>query len=516
MINYTKSYTGGIMVQETNTNKAQTPPDSESKKKFILITQCLQNNFFLSRENQIRLEETQALQMMLKGSTPELVASLNEDDKKAANQRVIKNQTKQIKEGPLYQFFEHTIGSSLRKNHLHVIHIKDWHVPSEAYNYERRRYGSHCEANTWEADSISGYDNFLKPWDNENNNSQLNKDGFKLDPKTTFYEIRSNSLHDFTHKIAKNDHLDHLSAILDDIILEEGVNPQHVYIVVIGVLTDIKIKLLLTNLRSRYNLPNLATSDVLTASNTLERHLSGLDFADKVLGVEIVHSLNALVSILNPMHDDSISADIIKARPNFNDYRTYYLDKQNILSFQDRQLIRYLDLAGNRGNQAYQTIFQINRGLAIAGFAFLALTLFSAVYALFHPTTELITLTGLLGTISIAEFIAVFFTGPSTRLQDNLTNLIRMRNYMESYSSMSALLRHHLTAPEMLQIDETETQDNPGIRKIRINALREQMKIIEEASNQLATNLGDITGINDDKATYSSANNTASDESPDI
>ena len=64
---------------------------------------------------------------------------------------------------------------------------------------------------------------------------------------------------------------------------------DRIYVAVIGVYTDLKIKTLLTALRTLYNIPNLAVSDTLTASATLERHLSGLDFAAKVLGVEVIH-----------------------------------------------------------------------------------------------------------------------------------------------------------------------------------------------------------------------------------
>ena len=46
--------------------------------------------------------------------------------------------------------------------------------------------------------------------------------------------------------------------------------------------------------------PNLAVSDTFTASPTLERHLAGLDYAAKVLDVEVVHGINDLVGFLGP------------------------------------------------------------------------------------------------------------------------------------------------------------------------------------------------------------------------
>src|SRR5438034_622980 len=69
---------------------------------------------------------------------------------------------------------------------------------------------------------------------------------------------------------------------------------SHIYIAVIGVYTDLKVLTLLAGLRTRYNVPNLAVSDTLTASPTLERHLAGLDFAAKLLGVEVIHGVNDL------------------------------------------------------------------------------------------------------------------------------------------------------------------------------------------------------------------------------
>src|SRR5207247_7279340 len=61
------------------------------------------------------------------------------------------------------------------------------------------------------------------------------------------------------------------------------------YVAVIGVYTDIKVQLLLAGLRSRYELENLAVSDTLTGSRSLERHLRELDFADKPLNAEATH-----------------------------------------------------------------------------------------------------------------------------------------------------------------------------------------------------------------------------------
>ena len=73
---------------------------------------------------------------------------------------------------------------------------------------------------------------------------------------------------------------------------------RKMYVAVVGVYTDIKVQTLLVGMRTRYDLPNLAVSDTFTASQTLERHLSGLDYAAKVLDVEVVHGINDLVGFL--------------------------------------------------------------------------------------------------------------------------------------------------------------------------------------------------------------------------
>ena len=46
---------------------------------------------------------------------------------------------------------------------LHVINIRDWHVPDDNYDFERRRYGAHCEAGTWGAGYVDGLEGWLDP-----------------------------------------------------------------------------------------------------------------------------------------------------------------------------------------------------------------------------------------------------------------------------------------------------------------------------------------------------------------
>src|SRR5207249_1507491 len=105
----------------------------------------------------------------------------------------------------------------------------------------------------------------------------------------------------------------------------------------------IKVQTLLVGLRTQYDLPNLAVSDTFTASQTLERHLGALDYAAKVLDVEVVHGVNDLVRFLGlpPPLDDETE---VVARMSFARYRSFFQDKQNVLAFQDEKLRQYLAL----------------------------------------------------------------------------------------------------------------------------------------------------------------------------
>ncbi len=442
---------------------------------YILITQCLQNNFFLSTENRLKVPRELALRMLLSSESIQETADTDKLVKHQGNRLQIASEA--LEAGPLYQFFSATINDD-RKNHLHVIHIKDWHTPSRGYDFERERYGSHCEAGTWEAAPIDGFDQFLQPWTLSPGNEQaaLSVNGF-TQGNTTYYNVLSNSLFDFQPIDGEKSQL---SKILDQLILDEG-QPMHpVYIVVIGVLTDIKVKLLLTGLRSHYDLNNLVLSDVLTTSITLERHLSGLDFADKVLSVEIIHSLNALVSVLYPRHPDDIPKEIFGDMPNFRNYRSYYLDKQNVLSFQDEKLLQYVELTGKRGADVYQTIFRTNRWLTYFGVGFLLLALILAAARIVDPekydTDALVLITG---GLSIVQLITVYFSRPLERIQENLNNLVRLRNYLETYSTITALMRHHLTIPERLQTDDFDD-------------LKRQLDLVQDMAGKMSANFTDI------------------------
>ena len=120
-----------------------------------------------------------------------------------------------------------------------------------------------------------------------------------------------------------------------------------VYVAVIGVYSDVKVLTLLGGLLARYDLPNLAVSDTLTISPTLERHIAGLDFAAKVMQIEVVHGVNDLVRYLGgkpPLESEST----IVEEDGFAQYQTFFKDKQSVLAYQSEKLQDYLVLTEKR------------------------------------------------------------------------------------------------------------------------------------------------------------------------
>src|SRR5262249_31488210 len=114
---------------------------------------------------------------------------------------------------------------------------------------------------------------------------------------------------------------------LDDTVRSEA----PLYVAVIGVYTDIKVAIVLAGLRTRYVIQNLAVSDTFTASTSLERHLTGLDFCAKLLDTEVVHGINDLVSYLGGSGDLENEADLVAA-DRFSRYQTFFQDRQNVLA----------------------------------------------------------------------------------------------------------------------------------------------------------------------------------------
>ena len=123
--------------------------------RYVLITECLQNDFVLNSQCRLALPEA-VVRSVLLGREPARVK---------ASEGVRRLPAKAVAEGPLGQFLDDTIGSRAHDEEsrgvLHVINIRDWHVPDENYDFERRLYGTHCEAGTWGAGYIDGLEQWL-------------------------------------------------------------------------------------------------------------------------------------------------------------------------------------------------------------------------------------------------------------------------------------------------------------------------------------------------------------------
>lgn len=455
---------------------------SESEAVYILITQCLQNDFFLNPQCRLCLPEREAGKLLVgKAALPQSSSALT----RVGNRFSLQPGFPQG--GPLGLFLRHAIGGRLEGKEngtLHVINIRDWHTPGERYDRERRLYGPHCEENTWGAAYIDGLAEYLHP----------KTPPQQMSSKTStvqFYEVLSSSVFDFkpeddpkaAHaderqepalaKPASKYQASQLEDILDKILPK---TPRPVYVAVIGVYTDIKVKTLLIGLRTRYDIPNLAVSDTLTASPSLERHLGALDFAQKVLWVDVIHGVNDLIRFLGGEGCAPNESNVVPTE-RFADYASYFQDKQNVLAYQHEKLDDYLALTKQRAEKVYETIRSSNVWLMRCGLGFLAFTLLGPLVAPFIqlkvPTFQwnwtLSAVTGGLGTV---QLLAVFFSHPMERLTKNLSNFTTLRMLLESHSLKIALARFHLTTPKTLKEMEN------GEKQIRV--LLQQLQTLNE------------------------------------
>ena len=143
----------------TVADEAQGAPGRPAlKSRYVLLTQCLQNDFFLNRECRIYLGDQSSKAMLIGPTRPWSVPGTTGQVQVAASE---------LRTGPLACFFEASIGRRRRREDglstLHVINIRDWHEPGVSYDLERRSYGSHCERGTWGAGYIDGLQKYLDP-----------------------------------------------------------------------------------------------------------------------------------------------------------------------------------------------------------------------------------------------------------------------------------------------------------------------------------------------------------------
>jgi hypothetical protein len=468
--------------------------------RYVLITQCLQNDLFLNSGCRLKLPDTVVPQMLVGNEDFDLRVGGNGPDQSRADA---------IRKGPLGILLEATVGRAFDSDvPLHVINIRDWHVPGAAYDAERRAYGAHCEQGTWGVGYLEGLERWLDPGGAGDVSDYAERGGAR------FYHLRSDSVFDFKARIERRGDMrkfraSELEDLLDVLVqgsdehlekmrtalskgdhqavhklareIDSRGEPQTeatVYVVVIGVYTDIKVQTLLVGLRTGYELPNLAVSDTFTASATLERHLAGLDYAVRVLDVEVIHGVNDLVRFLGlppPLEDESP----VVARMSYARYRSYFQDKQNVLAFQDEKLRQYVALTERRSLEVYERIKRANTFLIWFGCTFLGATLVFAILNELWPDRfggwQIVAITGGVGML---QLVTAFISKPVRDLQQNLTNLAVFKMILESHSLKTALARFHLTTPLTLRDLETETEKDVAVAQVDV--LRQQVLAIQE------------------------------------
>jgi nicotinamidase-related amidase len=471
--------------------------------RYILLTECLQNDFLLNRECRLYLGDAAALGML---------AGRGANLPPPGGGR-LKVSRESLERGPLGVFLEAVIDRRRRSvgdGTLHVINIRDWHEPGTAYDRERRAYGNHCERGTWGAGYVEGLERYLDPAGHATGREAVSF----VEGSVRVCHIHADSVFDFRPRTSDRRGrlgklpVTELEDILDilvqgrdeevaaaDDILARGVQldsihevaktvetqPElraHVYVAVIGVYSDIKVLTLLGGLLARYDLSNLAVSDTLTSSPTLERHISGLDFAAKVMQVEVVHGVNDLVRYVGGTPPLEREAEIVPP-DGFAQYQTFFKDKQSVLAYQSEKLQDYLVLTERRAINTYNWIERSNLFLIGWGTVFLVATLVFAIWSAIDPSQVSWAIPAITGGLGLAQLVTAFFTQPMKDLQRNLMNLTTYRMVLESHSLKMALARFHLTTPHTLREIHTESDSEEATRQVQV--LERELEAIRKA-----------------------------------
>jgi len=474
--------------------------------RYILITQCLQNDFFFNTQCKLCLPR-EAVRKMLIGRKGKNGDSTTEKSNQATQRLELKKQD--ITRGPLGLFLK-GVTSNRKSGVLHMVNIRDWHMPSESYDEERAKYGAHCEERTWGADYIDGLRKYLDPIRKGTGQSTVAEKRSRFFKKDNIhvYHVYSDSIFDFRPRYGQHQQ-DHERIDLEDLtdvlvlgsddqvnelaesggngrkikelaedIAKKPKNKAKVYVAVIGVYTDIKIQTLLMGLVSRYEIKNLAVSDTLTTSTSIERHLGALDFADKLLGVEVINCINDLIRFLRGEARISNEPDIVAAE-RFSNYARYFQDKQNVLAHRDARLNEYVALTQKRSEDVYRTVSWANKVLLYGGTILFGVTIIAAVWTFVRPDYIDWRLPAVTGGLSLSQLAAVFFGQPMARLQKNLTNLANFRMILESHSLKMALARFHLTTAETLRgnLAESGAAEAAGAQ---VQTLKNCIEVVEQ------------------------------------
>jgi hypothetical protein len=467
----------------------------EPDARYVLITECLQNDFLLNRECRLYIGDEAARTLLIgrDGALPDRREARLKLDRPAA--------------GPLGAFLNGTVGLRLAGKGagvLHLINIRDWHVADESYDRERRAYGPHCEAGTWGARYVEGLEPFLDPACSPAESKGVDYDSAKL----VVRHVHADSIFDFrprwddvpgTRPEGGKFPASQLEQLLDELVLgtdADGAadNPVPIYVAAVGVYSDIKVLTLLAGLRTRYDLPNLAISDSLTASATLERHIAGLDFTDKLLGVEVLHGINDLARFLGGEPIVENEHDLVSA-DSFTRYRSFFQDKQSVLASESERLRDYLALTEKRALETYMWIRNVNWFLFAFGSLALLTTLGLAIAGAAGADVKW-QITAVTGGVSMLQLVSAFYSKPMRDLQRNLANLAVFKMILESRSLKTALGRFHLTTPQALR--ELQTEEEAVAARRQVELLQAELALLEESDRADFTaleNLGFGEGV---------------------
>jgi hypothetical protein len=492
--------------------------------RFLLITDCLQNDFFLNNVSPVALPEATRRAILLGRRNFDL--SFRDGDQLRAGE-------KDLEQGPLGIFLRSTIGRRLAgevgDGLLHVINIRQWRRRDQAYD-EDGPPKVYCETGTWGAGYIDGLDKYLDPMPPD----PAGRAAFCERGSVRIYHVHADSVFDFhpsweeRHVSGGKFHASNLERLLDvlltgseemveklaaafrgdaDVVAEEHGNEARrqsttlnelaaralrtnaaaanaqLYVAVIGVHTDVHVLTLLFGLRERYALPYLAVSDTLTGASTVERHISGLNLAANLLDVDVVHGVNELARLLGsppPLEDEW---QVLAAKP-FSAYAAFDEQTQRVTAQQEERLQAYLALVEGRSARVYGQIERANTFLIRWGTAFLTLTvLFLALHPVF-PDRIPWQLAIVTGGISLVQFATAFFANPTDSLQQNLINLAALRMILESHSLKSVFARLHLAPARIGYVDTAEDADRAQreaeLTILRTQALAGQLQLLNE------------------------------------
>lgn len=152
-----------------------------------------------------------------------------------------------------------------KEERYYFIHIRDWHDPTNINQlYELQNFGFHCIKGSYGAEFIKPIKTLVETEDLEEYN----------------IIIDSNSLSCFANT--------ELNGVLTSIIKKERPTQQEVHLGIFGLITNVKIKLLVYELNEIYGFENITVCEDLCAGFYNKGHIDGLEYIRNVFGVKIL------------------------------------------------------------------------------------------------------------------------------------------------------------------------------------------------------------------------------------